>query len=349
MDQRSIGLYLSRILSGFLIFIHKGKKYKLIYPDISVKYEAEIFAHQEYLNNKFNDWIKDEEIIDALISIGLWNYHGDSHLKSLEKQIEDIKIDLYKNFLNATKLKQLRRSLSSTNKLYHKLYDTRHSLDHLTIEGYSQLLRNHYILINSIYDENNNRVFKSPESTDYVELTQISDTISDFHIDMSTYREIARNEMWKNYWSANNNNLFDKSTINWTDEQKTLVIMTKMYDSAYSHQECPPDTVIEDDDLFDGWMLHQKRENDKNKNKSRTEKLLVGKNLDKANEVFVMASSNEEAQNIYDLNDNTSRNIIRERNQVISSIGTVDGNQLPDTLRQMNVQVNEQFKNNFRK
>jgi hypothetical protein len=165
-------------------------------------------------------------------------------------------------------------------------------------------------------------------------------------IDITTFKAIARSDQWRNYWSANNELLFDKATINWTDEQKTLVVLTKMYDSAYEHPECPSDNVFNDDDMFDGWMIFQKRESEKIKNKNRTEKMLEGKKLDKAGEIFIVANSQEEAKNIYDLNDHSSRHIIREREHVIknSSQEINDGN-LPDVQRELVVQANQQYKN----
>jgi hypothetical protein len=278
--------------------------------------------------------------------MGIWTYNGDDNLKSLEKQIEDHKVDLYKNFLNPTKLKTLRRTLSNIKNTYNSLYNTRHFLDQFTVNGYSQYLKNQYILIHSLYTTNNKKVFESMEDTDYKLLISLSNIVSENTIDISVFREIARNDIWKNYWSANSDNLFDKSVINWTDEQKTLVVLTKMYDSAYQHPECPPDQVFEDDDMFDGWMIIQKRENEKNRNKSRTEKILEGKKLDKAGEVYIVASSKEEAKNIYDLNDNNSRHIIREREAFIrNSTNEVEVSALPDIQRELTIQNNQQFKN----
>jgi hypothetical protein len=118
-----------------------------------------------------------------------------------------------------------------------------------------------------------------------------------------------------------------------------------MYDSAYEHPDCPNDKVIEDDDMFDGWMIYQRRENDKAKDKNRANKLLEGKNLDKAQEVFLMAKTNEEAQNIYNLNDNQSRNIIKEREKMISNLRSVEHSKLPDVQRDLVVQSNQQFMN----
>ena len=118
-----------------------------------------------------------------------------------------------------------------------------------------------------------------------------------------------------------------------------------MYDSAYEHPECPPDSVFEDDDMFDGWMITQKRENEKNRNKNRTEKLLEGKKLDKAGEIFIVANSKEEAQNIYGLNDHTSRHIIKERESLLKSTSQIiDDANLPDVKRELVVQANQQFK-----
>ena len=334
----------SRILSGSYIFLYNNQKYKLIYPDVNIKYEAELYAQDEYENNKFNDWIQEDQIIDCLISIGLWSYNGDQNLKHLEKQIEDLKVDIYDNFLNPKKVKSLKKSIENIQETYNRQYNLRHSLDAFTTNGYSQHIKNQYILIYSLFDSNNNRIFQSIEDADPIFLNNISNKISENIIEISTFRTIARSDIWKNYWSANND-VFDRASSSWTDEQKTLIVLTRMYDSAYQHPECPPDSVFEDDDMFDGWMIKQRRENEKNKNKNRTEKMLEGRKLDKAGEVFIMANSQEEVEQIYSLNDNNSRHIIKERNKVIlQSPEQINDSALPDVQRNIILQTNQQFK-----
>lgn len=336
MDNKILAIYLSRILSGFFIFFCNGQKYKLIYPNMSIKYEADIYALEEYEKNKFNDWIHEDSIVDALVSMGVWSYNGDTNLTSLEKQIEDLKVDLYKNVLNPNQAKSIRKTLNNTKNTYNKQFALRHSLDAYTPEGYSENLKNNYLLAHSIYDKNNQLVFNDINNIDYKFFEDLSITIAQNIIDIPTYKALARNDIWKNYWSANSNNLFHNATIDWTDEQKTLVVLTKMYDNAYQHPECPPDNVFEDDDMFDGWMITQRRENEKSRNKNRTEKMLEGKKLNKAGEVFLVANSQEEANNIYNLNDNTQRHIIKERNQIIGRSDTaIDVNQLPDVRREL--------------
>lgn len=341
--MNNISLYLSRILSGFYYFILNNQQYKLVYPDISVRYEAELYAENERENNKFNEWLTDEDILYHLIEYGLWTPGGDDALKTLEKQIEDQKVALYQSILNPPQTKMIRRHLEGSKKSYNRLYGTRHSFDHLTLNGYIDNVKNQFLLTYSIYDDNNKRVFQDINNIDFDGLTRFSENIASYIINIETFRAIARSDLWRNYWGANKDRVFDKPVINWTDEQKTLVVLTKMYDSAYEHPDCPNDKVIEDDDMFDGWMIYQRRENDKAKDKNRANKILEDKNLGKAQEVFLMAKSNEEAQNIYNLNDNQSRHIIKEREKAISNAGSIEHSHLPDVQRDLMVQSNQQF------
>lgn len=343
MDKSLANLYISRILSGFYFFFYNNQRYKLVYPDIHIKHEADQYAAQCYDDNKFNDWIYDEDIVYFLIDAGLWHIGGDDQLKKIEQQIEDYKVQLYENCFNPPKQKQIKKSLDSIRKTYNRLTNTRHSFDHLTPHGFSELLKHQYILLHSIFTVDNEPLFKSMDDIDYSELNNISNILTEYTIDIAVFRTLARNDIWRSYWSANKDYLFDKPTINWTDEQKTLVVLTKMYDSAHEHPESPPDSVFEDDDMFDGWIIFQRRESEKQKNKSRTDKMLEGKKLDKANEIFVMASSKEEAQSVYNLNDANGLNTIRERTNIVNKRKEIKEQDLPDIQRSMQIKYNQQF------
>lgn len=349
MDQKNISLYLSRILSGFYIFTYNNTRYKLVYPDIYTKYEAELYAQNEYENNKFNNWVKDEEIIHILTDMGVWNPMGDQQLKKIENEIDNYKVELYQSILNPHKIQSIKQTLNNIKKSYYKNIEIRHSLDHLTLQGYATTLKNQYLLVNSIKYLDDSLCFDGMKNADYTILNKLTNIINSNNIEMSTLKTIARSESWRNYWASNQDNIFNKGSLYLTDEQKSLIIITKMYDSAYEHPDCPPDSVFEDDDMFDGWMILQKRENEKLKNKQRSEKILEGKNLGNAQEVFLMASSKEEADNIYNLNDNRSKHIINERNAVVlNSKQEIADNQLPDIQRDLQMESNRQFLNRGR-
>lgn len=344
MDNRLLSLYLSRILSGQYIFVHDNKTYKLIYPNINLKYDAELYAQEEFNKNKYNEWISQEEALNFLIEINLWPINGDELIKKFEKQIEDHKIELYKNFLNPKKVKSLKNSIKSLNKTLSKYHTIRQSLDNVTVEGYCSTIKNQYMLVRSLYDSNDQPIFNLDQEVDYHLLNSLSVIINDSILDISIFKYIARSEAWRSYWSANKNNLFEKSVVNWTDEQKMLSVISKMYDSAYEHPECPPDEVINDDDMFDGWMIMQRRKSEQEKSKNRTEELLSGKNLDNAKEVFLVANNKKEVENIYNLNDIQSRNIIKERTNVLTKTQQpIPESKLPDVQRDLVIQNNKQF------
>jgi hypothetical protein len=343
MENGIIDNYLSRILSGYLIFNYNNKFYKLIYPNIDLKYKAELYAQEEYENNKYNDWISEEQVNYFLMILDLWSPDMDTNLKNIEKKIEDLKVELYNNFLNPSAIKNIKRNISNYKKNQENLLYRKHYLDNFTHKGYVSTLKNQYLLIHSLYNDKDEKYFSYPD-IDYNTLNFFSSIISHNQIDISIFRIIARHEKWKNYWSTNKENIFNKSVIDWTVVQRTLVIFTKFYDSAFENSDCPPDSVINDDDMFDGWLIIQKRASEKQKEKNRAEKLLEGKNIGNAKEVFLVAKSQEEAQNIYNLNDSNSRHIIRERNRMIlNSNKEIKETELPDVQRDLQIQNNQQF------
>lgn len=347
MDE--INIYLSRILSGISIFIYKDKLFKLKYPDINTKYLADIYAEQQYDLNKFSDWILEEDLLNYLIITNLWNPIVDKEFKELPKKIEDYKVQLYQNELNPNNQKRTKRFLNDSKNRYDFLYNIRHSFDHVTARGYANLLKNHYILSRSLFDENDELIFKDIDNIDFVLFTNLCSVVTANTIPAHIFRLIARSELWRNYWVANKDFVFGKPTIEWTDEQKNLVVITKMYDNAYEHPECPSDNIIQDDDMFDGWMISVKRESEKDRTKRRTEKKF-GNKLNKAGEIFLMADSKEEAQNIYNLNNPMSRNIIKEREIVLKkNQGPINDADLPDVQRNLQMQQMQQIKERNRK
>jgi len=91
-----------------------------------------------------------------------------------------------------------------------------------------------------------------------------------------------------------------------------------MYDNVYESPDAPKDEVIADDDCLDGWFIVQKRDYEQKKAEYAGEGK-VGKNSKIANsqEVFLMAQTPEEIEEIYSMNNVHARNTIRARQQQI--------------------------------
>lgn len=339
MEDREILLTLSRILSGYYIVTHDKKHYKIKYPDAHVKYFAELVSQEELEKNKFCDWFRLDDITNWMISINYWSKEEEDFLEGYQQTSDNLKVEIFQNFRNPTALQSFRKKLASHNKIYSRLYQKKHSFDYVTLEGYCDQLKDHYLLLRSIYDENDNLIFLTEEN-EHKKFDEIATSIMNHAIPMSSYREIARSNQWAYYWNNVKGDLFDKPIIEWTDEQRVLSAMSRMYDSAREHPDCPDDDVFEDDDAFDGWLISERRKHEKEKAKSRAEKMLPGK-LGKAQDVFVQVHNRHQAKDIYSLNDIQGKSVIRERQQTIERAGSVKEQNLPDIQRDLIIESNQ--------
>jgi hypothetical protein len=340
MDDRSLHLYLSRILSGYFIFVYGKQRWTLRYPNTSIKYEAEILSEIEYEDNKYSEWPTLESVVELMVSQGMWDYSGDDRLEKLNKTIENLKVDLFKNFLIPTTAQKIRKDIKKTENSYYRLYQARHAFDYVTLESHCNEVKNNFLLRRSLYDADNKLYFL--ENDDSVLLQELSRYLSQHSIEIRTYREIARSNQWHQYWNGDKSRLFDKPVVEWTDEQRTLVSLTRMYDSAREHPDCPGEEVMNDDDAFDGWAITERRKTEKEKSKKRAEKMLPGK-LKNANEIYVVANSKQEAQDIYNLNDYGGQAIIKERENMIKRTqgSAVKEQNLPDVQRDLIIESNQ--------
>lgn len=330
MEDRKIQLYLSRILSGYYVFACNNKTYKIKYPDNNLKYEAESVALEELHNNRFEEWLTQESIIKLLRYNGLWSDESETFLKNSDKIKDDLKLAIFQNFKNPSTVKELRKRLAAHRRTENKILSVKHSYDHVTLEGYCDAVKNEYLLKRSVYCDQR-LVFM--DEYDDKEFDSVSHTISKASIHPSDFRAIARSGQWCSYWhSKDAGHIFDTAIIDWTDEQRTLAMMTRMYDNARDHPESPSEEIFEDDDAFDGWAISERRKQEKEKSKERTDKMLPG-NLSKAGEVFVMAENKAEAADILNLNDDRSRRIIKEREMYLQKVGKSTDINLPDVKR----------------
>lgn len=343
---------LSRVISGLLIFDFNNKRYCLKYPSTRLKYESELYYSSIYEDYKFYGWLTRDDAQIALKEYGVWSNQKEQQLADTKKQIDSLKVELFKSLVQPRKQKSIRSKLTGLKLSHDKMLQAKHSLDSMTIEGYCENMKNQFLIINSLYDLDNNDklmpVFLHMTNIDYTELEAISNEISRHSIDITTFRSLARNDLWKNYWSASQESVFPNSVVDWTDEQRTLVLFTRMYDSARSSTECPPDAVFNDDDMFDGWMTLQHEKHDKDK-QEKLEENSFGNKMAKSQEIFFFAGESRDAKEIHEMNSSATKAIVKERNQAIVKNKELKASQLPDTERELHIKSQELLKNNFRK
>jgi hypothetical protein len=72
---------------------------------------------------------------------------------------------------------------------------------------------------------------------------------------------VARTDPWRGVWAARRAEagVFGKPACDLTDEQRSVVGWSLLYDGARECPDCPPDDVLTDDDAFDGWLIKRRQ------------------------------------------------------------------------------------------
>lgn len=342
-SKLNIEKLLYRILLGYYYIYIDSERYKVFYPSLSIKYESEILYEQIIEDNKFEKiYMDQQEIKKYLLIHNIWSKTDDEKLKDCEKFIEDTKIDLYLNFYNENKKQQNKKNLMKAQKDLDILYNKKNSFNYLTIEDYATSIKNEFILMNTIYNSSNNLLFDSNnyDTLDYNRLQIFIREILEQTVKPDDLRLLAKSDIWKSLSVASSMKQ-DILTIN--DDHRHLLNLHMMYENVKQHPECPNNDIIDDDDALDGWFIYQnnKAEKDKKKN-SVLEK--VGDGIKNAGEVFLMTSDIDERNTIYDLNELSDRQNIKElitisKNNKDKNINWQD---LPFVQRELKQQVNKQ-------
>jgi len=345
MNDFDIELSLNRIFSGILYFYFKNELYELRGSTNSIKYQANLIYGNIINEEKYGEWIREENLIPVMISLGLWTRQTDKEITRLEKKIDDLKVSLYKNFKKIDNQKKIRKDLQNTKQDLGSIIVRKHDFMTHTLEGYALSIKNEYLICNTLY-KNNKRLFdnQNKDSTSYTYFNDLVNEINKYMISIDQFKAIARSQLWRSYWNANKTNVFSAQVIDWTDDQRTLVNITKMYDNILENPECPAEEVINDDDMLDGWMITQKRKIEKDKNQKSLDEL--NPNLKNASEVFLFANNQDNYQEINSLNSDESNYKLKEKLSFLkNNKDLVDDSALPDVQRELIQQRNEMLKN----
>lgn len=345
MNDSEIELLLYRILSGKLIFFYNNEKYELRPANSLLRYEAQIIYDNILNEEKYSEWIREENVPRLLIGLGLWTKDTMTIISDLEKKIDNAKVDLYKTAILTDKQKPIRKRLSEYKNQFSMIMGQKIEMIGNTLEGYGNAIKNEHIICHTLY-KNNKRVFKDVSSNDensYTFFNNLVNEINKYSISVENFKELARNQIWKSYWTCNKENPFNCSISELTDDQKTLINISRMYDSVYDHPESPTEKVIEDDDMLDGWMILQKRKADQSKSQQKFDNL--NPKLKNAQEVFIMTNGKESYEEVMSLNSEESKHKLKEKVSFINAHGSVNDSSLPDVRRDMHNQAREMYKN----
>lgn len=330
MNDNEHELLLYRIISGRYIFYYSNEEYVLLSPTLDIKYRASIIYDNIINEEKYQEWFREENSENLLIGLGIWTIHTKKDLTHFEQLLDNLKVDLFNNFMIPSKTKDIRKKIKQTKENIAKIYSSKNNFLSHTLEGYASSVKNEYIICNTLY-KNNKLVFDANNAKSYVLFNSLVHYIDQHMITTEEFKELARSSLWRGYWNSGKDNIFDNPVSLLTDEQKALLNISRMYDNIYEHPDCPDDKIINDNDALDGWMITQKRKNDQEKKKSQFD--ASNPKLKDAGEVFVMTSSAEDTESVLSMNTKESKSAMNEKFNYINQKQSVEDGELPDVRR----------------
>jgi len=344
LAQREGILY--RIFSGTTRLLIDGTRYIFKNPSAEDKYTAQEMYQQEIKRNRYENWHTKKTVLNFLHEEDIFTQEDEDRLKKMEDDIEELKFQLFTSMLNAEKSKFIRLTLSRTRTIMSNLLSAKGCLDHTTKEGYASLVKTQYLTGRSLFGEDGERLSEEDYTPELIEKVMVE--VSRSSVSQAALRELARSEPWRAYWgSSGKQGVFSGIPIDYTEDQRGLILYSKMYDGAYEHPECPDDDVINDDDLFDGWMIHQRKQREGDKKKKSIESSINEKQKN-AEELYVMSPNTKEANKINELNTPAAKNKRKRRDINLRKKGTMREAELPDKKQEIIMQANRQFAEKFK-
>ncbi len=309
---------IAHILSPHRLVRVEGKTYK-VKQNVSweLAEEAQLIESEYLKTHRFEKILRRSQVEPILERLGF----AISTIPALQEKIKELKKDLYRKFPDLIAQRPYRSQLLGAKKELTSLYGEINTLDTHTLEFYAERAAIFHRLKHCVVG------IKRSQQEDYAFIERLYYRLIRQSVSREEIRHMARNDYWRQYWSVKKTNLFKYQPL--TDEQLALCTYSKMYDNIFNHHEAPPQPVIDDDDMLDGWLLIQQVERGKKKQPS------YGHKIDSSKEIFVMAQDQEHANAIHDMNEPEQRAVQRMRQRQLSQHGQLSYGKFADVKGNM--------------
>jgi len=345
MDSDEKEFILNQIFAGIKRFAIGGKHYYTVNPSRMDRCKSHEIFQKALDDCAYEGFFSEKQVKRFLESSGIFTKEDSEKLEKLYKDIEEAQYQLYMSRLDSEKSRFLRKTLETLRSMISDFESRKQSLSYVTSKGYANIVKTQYLIHKTLYTEEGDRVFNGDfyEEKNYSLLEKCIMSFTSSQLPDSKIRELARTNPWRSYWGAAKENVFGIPAADMTSNQRAILLFSRMYDNANEHPKSPDEEVVQDDDLFDGWMISISRERDKEKKKKQVEGMLKGKQKD-AEELYVVAKEDKDIKAINNLNDARARTIRKQRQKKIEkSKGKVRESQLPDRKQQIMLQANREY------
>ena len=269
MDDRQKEKIVARLTSGLTRIKLNDTPVYISHPRLVDSLEAQEIYEECLIDAELSGAFTEEQAISEMQSLGLWSEEEEEKMTKMPKDIEDLKVGLFKSDGQDKLHEGVRKKLKEVKSEFYSLVQKRSEITKNTASGLSEVLQTQYLLYTSIVDREGKYLYKGQDF--WVEDLKLIDKIysqytSNF-IPESSMREIARTDPWRSIWNASKSEgtLFGIPCTNLGRDQKALINWSRFYDSINESPDSPNDRVIKDDDMLDGWVIVQSRKREKDK------------------------------------------------------------------------------------
>ena len=328
--------FIYRIINGHLrCKAEDGKSFNIFESDAKHKYILSELYVDSYKKARELVCYDDEEILYMTTSLGLWDDFKESRLKGLPKQLDDMKVRMLDNAFKSKTREGIREHLRKAERQLEALAREKNNYYEYTCAGYADYCTLSYFIETSCFDDEKKKCDWNVYS--------LGDFISYYQQDFLTdnaIREISKTEEWRRIWAVSRDasSLFGKQPHEFTDNQAALVLWSRTYDSCHESTEAPPEKVIEDNDLFDGWLVKQRRKRERETKQDFGQDSM---NLPEADEVFIPVETRSDIEEINEMNDPVVKSIKKQRLEQIEEEGSVHHGSLRDVRRDIQLEANQ--------
>jgi len=297
------------------------------------KSRAEFIYKQAMRKARSNKLPTEKQCMAAAISSGWWTKDKEKLIKLREAELNRIEKERERHAHNKGKQMKYRTDRIIAEKALQALLNEQANLCSHSAESYANSVRANYVLSRITLTTEDEQVWNT-----YIDFLNegdsgfLSSLVSGYNalqiLGEKEIRKVARSSSWSVMWSSTKKTgdvLFNKPTSNYSPEQALLCYWSLMYDSVYESMDKPSDKIIEDDAALDKWFQDQKVKSKSDRAKtSKSNDIFHGHNAHGASnqEEFVMVNTSEEADDVYDQNDQWSLARIRTEAQKIEEAGS---------------------------
>lgn len=335
---------MSRLRSGAYTLTHNNVTVKILTPTLEDEFCANESYTEAYDKALDDEFMTEDELLEWMRSRDLWTEEDDKKIEGLEKDLERLRIEIFKAKNKENLREQIRKYIRAGEKQLKEQINKKLENNSNTCEGIAAIEKAFTFLKRCTFIGNELFDFQS------IELSQVWYMYHSMLLSEKQGRELARTEPWRSLWMLKDSgtvNLFANKDRELSIDQKNILIWSRMYDNIQESVDCPSDDVINDDDMLDGWFIVQRQKQEKQKAESEIEDTLTNSKIANSDEIFVMSDTKKDADKVNSMNDINAQMTKKERMAVIQQKGDAKDLDFRDQQLRLRRQSNEQLKGKF--